>query len=176
MQKNLLRHGVTMVAFLASAAALIATSKAPYSEFSSEAATVDLTLLAGDSRSYMVVINHADRGSGSAHVSLSASASVTATDADTELTLTLTEDDTEEEGSDDDEVVTESVDAEGRTVVAYGDYDIDAIPIIILTLSEDGGVEGSLSVDVGIDWYGDSVNTDESELSVELVEVTEDTE
>jgi hypothetical protein len=154
---------------MVSASALIATSKAPYSEYASESAEVDFVLAAGQSQSYMLNITHAEYDD-SGRMNVNVGASISATDNDTALTITLSE------ASSEDVVVTDNVDTGGLTILAYGDYSTSTIPQITLTMSEDGGGEGTLRADVSIDWYTDTPPDTSTPLIIELVPVERETE
>lgn len=163
------RRVLSLLVFAASASALIATSKSPISEYTSESVELDFTLEGGESRSYQVNITHADRGD-SGGLSLFVSASVTAVDNDTTLDITLSE------PTSTDTMVTGAVDTDGLTVTAYGDYSLNTTPSIMLTAGKEGGAQGTLSVDVGVEWYSDTLSDTAIPLTVELVEVDVETE
>jgi len=169
------QSGIALAALAISAAALVATSKAPITASADGAAVVDFALEAGETRQYTAEITHTDLGNASGSTNVYVSASVAATDAETTLALSVL--DTGDTGTGTGTGTsagaesTADVDADGLTITANSTFGLDTSPTITLIAGDTGGVEGTLTADTIVEWFAES--SEPLSVSVVLVEVAE---
>jgi len=162
------RNVVSTAAICCASLALIATSQSPIEAYTEEEASIDFALDAAQSRQYLAQIEHTDLGEVTGFTTVFANASVSAVGAKTALTVSL---ENVEDTGEPENALTLPVDVDGLTIGVDGTYGLNTSPTITLTAGETGAVEGTLRVDVHLEWYVDDVS-EPMTVSVELVDVT----
>lgn len=163
------RKSLSAFVFFGTAAALVATSR-PAKEHAHDELDQEFTLAAGESRTYAVEFDFVNPGDARDYVSMNVEVIATATDTDTMLTLSLSESRYE----DDPAVAREDIRADGIPVTIgriWQSYSVESAPLITLTMSEDGGAEGSMNVSVSVLW-GPELEDTATPMRISLREVT----
>lgn len=161
---SLLRQGAALAMLAASTAALLATSKSPYTYDAEDTATVEFSLEAGETRSYTIALDAV--GVDVYDVDISAVATAVA-DESAWLTLALTH---EGDSGIEDRQSEHEIGATETSLSVYDSVPITDLPPVTLTAGEDSGLTGTLEVTVSAEWYdGTALDTGEISLSVALV-------
>jgi len=165
------RTGLSIFAFAVSGALLIATSQDRITLDAEQTVSGDFTLQAGETVAFTVQIEHADLGEDvDGSIELRTLASTWPLDGDTTLTVTLADPATTDTGFPADGTIASVSGADGVGVLTSGDFPLDTSPILTLTAGKAGGVEGSVEVDVYVEWYTEEAPSPDTLLTVTLVE------